>query len=233
MHHNPEHQWMALWETNRGCPFTCTYCDWGSSTKSRLYAFDIERLKQEIDWFARNKIEFIYCCDSNFGILKRDLDIAKYVAESKKKSGYPKALAVHDTKNASETTYAIQKILHKAGLSKGVSLSLQTIDETALKNIGRRNISLDSFRKLQRKFNCNHIETYTDILQGLPGETYDSFTNGVSQIIDMGQHNRIRFGTLFILPNAPMSNPQYQKKHELIIVGFCHLSGDLSTSFFL
>lgn len=218
MHHNPQHQWTVLWETNRGCPFTCAFCDWGSYTKSKLYAFDIERLEKEIEWFAKNEIEFIYCCDANFGILERDLDIAKYVAESKKNYGYPKAMAVHDTKNATERTYAIQKILHEAGLSKGASLALQTVDETTLKNIGRRNISLKSFRDLQRKFNCDYIETYTDILLGLPGETYNSFTRGVSQIIEMGQHNRIRFGTLFILPNAPMGDPQYQKEHGIIVV---------------
>ena len=24
--------WIGLWETNRGCPFRCTFCDWGSAT---------------------------------------------------------------------------------------------------------------------------------------------------------------------------------------------------------
>ena len=26
---NPKERWLASWETNRGCPFSCTYCDWG------------------------------------------------------------------------------------------------------------------------------------------------------------------------------------------------------------
>jgi len=32
---NPDESWIGLWETNRGCPFTCTYCDWGSATGSK------------------------------------------------------------------------------------------------------------------------------------------------------------------------------------------------------
>ena len=35
---------------------------------------------REVDWFADKKIEYIFCCDANFGIQKRDVDIAKYVA---------------------------------------------------------------------------------------------------------------------------------------------------------
>src|SRR5947209_2679156 len=27
---------VAPWETNRGCPYSCTFCDWGSNTLSKL-----------------------------------------------------------------------------------------------------------------------------------------------------------------------------------------------------
>ena len=83
----PENEWLILWETNRGCPFKCTFCDWGSATASKVNKFDLERLKLEIDWFSKNKIEFIFCCDANFGILKRDIEIAEYVAIKKKRTG--------------------------------------------------------------------------------------------------------------------------------------------------
>jgi len=37
----PNQKWIVSWETNRGCPFSCTFCDWGSSTQSRVYQFKI------------------------------------------------------------------------------------------------------------------------------------------------------------------------------------------------
>ena len=78
---NPNESWIGLWETNRGCPFRCTFCDWGSATAGKVTKFGEERLLREVDWFAEKKIEYIFCCDANFGIQKRDVDIAKYVAE--------------------------------------------------------------------------------------------------------------------------------------------------------
>ena len=39
---------MALWETNRGCPFSCTFCDWGMATGSKVVEFPSEKLDLEI-----------------------------------------------------------------------------------------------------------------------------------------------------------------------------------------
>lgn len=210
--------WLGLWETNRGCPFSCAFCDWGSGTKSKVIGFDMERLEQEIEWFAKNRIEFIFCCDANFGILRRDVDIIRCVAETKRRLGYPKALSVQNTKNATERSYLVQKLLSEAGLNKGVTLSIQTVDPTAAKNIGRQNISLESYKELQRRFNRDGVATYTDLILALPGETYESFTKGVSDIIENGQHSRIQFINLAILPNAEMGDPEYQKRHGFVMV---------------
>lgn len=211
------HQWLALWETNRGCPFSCSYCDWGAATKSKLYSFDMQRLQDEIAWFAEKRIEFIFCCDSNFGILPRDMEIVAAVAEMKRNSGFPHALSVQNTKN-SDRSYEIQKSLANAGLSKGVNLALQSMNPETLRFIGRQNIPAEMFQDLQRRYAQDGIETFTDVIIGLPRETYASFTDGISRIIENGQFNRIQFINLSILPNAPMAAPEYIKLHGLQIV---------------
>ena len=81
------------------------------------------------------KIEFIFCCDANFGIFPRDYEIAKYVAENKEKYEYPKAFSVQNTKNARDRAYKVQKFLSDYGLNKGVTLSLQSVDKTTLKYV--------------------------------------------------------------------------------------------------
>ncbi len=215
---NPEEQWLVLWETNRGCPFSCTFCDWGSAVQSKVFTFDISRLLREVEWFSERKVEFIFCCDANFAMLPRDLDIVQYVAETKRKTGFPQALSVQNTKNATERAYKVQKLLADSGLNKGVTISFQSLDPATLKSIKRDNISSESFRELQQRFTQDNVETYTDLILGLPGETYDSFVDGVSQVIEDGQHNRIQFNNLSILPNAEMGDPGYQKKYGMVTV---------------
>jgi radical SAM superfamily enzyme YgiQ (UPF0313 family) len=215
---NPDESWIGLWETNRGCPFRCTFCDWGSATAAKVTKFGEDRLYREVDWFAEKKIEYIFCCDANFGIQKRDVDIAKYVSRVKASTGYPVALSVQNTKNATERAYETQKILSDAGLNKGVALSMQSVDMTTLEAIKRDNISLGTYMELQRRFTRDRVETYSDLILGLPGETYDSFVRGVDLLMENGQHNRIQFNNLSILPNAEMGDPAYQAKYGMVTV---------------
>lgn len=214
----PDETWIGLWETNRGCPFQCTYCDWGSATAAKLTKFDRDRLFAEIDWFVAHKIEFIFCCDANFGILPRDVELAERVAQVKTATGYPVALSVQNTKNATDRAYQTQKILSDAGLSKGVALSMQTLDAGVLRNIKRDNISLESYLELQRRFTVDGVETFSDLILGLPGETYETFMTGIDTLISAGQHNRIQFNNLSILPNAEMADPEYIRRHGLVTV---------------
>lgn len=228
---NRDTGWIALWETNRGCPFTCTYCDWGAASKNKIYPFEVERLYREIDWFSKNKIEFVFCCDANFGILKRDIDIVRYFIKNKQKYGYPKALSVQSTKNYTEHAYKIYKEMSDAGLSKGVSLSLQSLNEDTLSATKRKNININAFKEIQQRLTADKVETFTDIILGLPNETYDSFANGVSTVIENGQHNRIQFNNLSILPNTDMSDPEYQREFgfDIIETKIINIHGSLST----
>jgi radical SAM superfamily enzyme YgiQ (UPF0313 family) len=215
---NPDEKWIGLWETNRGCPFQCTFCDWGSATAAKVNKFEMDRLSRELDWFAHNRIEYIFVCDANFGIQKRDVDIAQHVADIRKRTGFPQGFSVQNTKNATERAYLTQKILSDAGLNKGVALSMQSLDETTLKNIKRDNISLETYLELSRRFTRDKVETYSDLILALPGETYNSYVEGIDTLIRAGQHNRIQFNNLSILPNAEMGDPDYLKKFEMVTV---------------
>jgi len=90
----PEERWSALLETNKGCPYSCSYCYWGTKTRNKIHKYSLNRVFKEIDWFSKHRIQFVFCCDANFGILKRDIDIAKRVAVNKKEYGYPEAFSV-------------------------------------------------------------------------------------------------------------------------------------------
>lgn len=215
---NPQEKWIGLWETNRGCPFQCTFCDWGSATAAKVSRFELERLYGELEWFVNHKIEYIFVCDANFGSQKRDVEIAQRVADLRRQRSYPHGFSVQSTKNATERAYITQKILADAGLNKGVALSMQSLDAETLRNIKRDNISLDTYLELSRRFTRDKVETYSDLILALPGESYDSYVNGIDTLINTGQHNRIQFNNLSILPNAEMGDPEYLAKFKMVTV---------------
>jgi radical SAM superfamily enzyme YgiQ (UPF0313 family) len=215
---NPKEIWQGRIETNRGCPFTCAFCYWGKKSQRKLKRFNMDRIYNEIDWLSKNKVEFVFCCDANFGILKRDFTIAKKVADNKKIFGYPKAFSVQNTKNSKERIFELQKLLNDAGLQKGVNLALQSQNKETLKYIERSNIDNQTYADLQKLFTENNIPTFTDLIIGLPGESYESFTTGVAKIIASGQHNRIQFINLTILENTLMAQKEYQVEHGFDLI---------------
>jgi len=226
---HPTLQWVGLWETNRGCPFSCAYCDWGSRTKNQVVTRPLEEVFREADWFRDHKVEFIFCCDANFSLLERDLEIVRRVASHKSVHGYPQALSVQSTKNFTDTSYAIYSLMGKAGLSKGVSLSLQSVHPETLEAIERKNIPAAAFKEAQQKLSALNIETFTDIILPLPRETYQSFVEGVTATIENGQHHRIQFNNLSILPNALMGDPAYQEQYgfETVETDMVNIHGSL------
>jgi radical SAM superfamily enzyme YgiQ (UPF0313 family) len=207
--------WMAMWETNRGCPFSCTFCDWGSATASKVMEFDWSRLMGELDWFASHKVGYVFGCDANFGIRKRDIEIARELVRSKQQHGYPKDFRVCFTKNSTDKIFEVAKTFHDAGMLRGVSLSMQSLDQGTLVAIKRDNISLDTFEKLQSRYIEAAVTTYTELILGLPGETYESFVSGIDTLLDRGQHSQILVYNCTVMPNSEMGDPAYQAEHQM------------------
>ncbi len=214
---NTKFKFQALIETNRGCPFTCTFCYWGKGGLSRKYRFyGIDRVAAEIDWIGRNNIAFVYNCDSNFGMHKRDVDIAEMMVSAKKKYGYPQKVVNLYGKNTDDRIYEISKLLYANGMHKGLGLSRQSMDEKALENTRRSNIKLAVYKSLQSKFEAEGIPTFTELILGLPGETYDSMAAGISELMETSLRCQLVIVLLEIYPNTEMGNPEYQAKHGML-----------------
>jgi radical SAM superfamily enzyme YgiQ (UPF0313 family) len=208
----PEQQWLATWETNRGCPFSCTFCDWGSATASKVSLYSEERLYREIDWLADHGIHHLFVCDANFGMLGRDVEIARYLADAYSRRNIPVAISIQNTKNRTDRSEQIQRVFKQSRVvSFGATISLQSAEPAVLKAIKRQNISLKAFENLQRNYASEGLDTYTDLIIGLPEETYDSFASGVERVIRNGQLNQVAFYECSVLPNAPMAQSDYRK----------------------
>jgi len=210
---------QVIIETNRGCPYSCSYCFWGQGGLSKSYRFfSLERVRAIVEWCGVHHIKYVFCADSNFGIFKRDLDIAGNFVTTKKKFGYPEKLRTCYAKNTEENIYKIGRLLHEQGMEKGITMSFQSVNKEALRNVGRKNITLWVYRNLQEVYNKEDIPVYTELILGLPGETYESFVEGVNGFLKAGIKNQLFVYLCQVFPNTELADGNYQKKFKITTV---------------
>ncbi|MBK7861040.1 MAG: radical SAM protein [Archangiaceae bacterium] len=207
-------EWVAaILETNRGCPYGCTFCDWGSATLSKIRKFSLERVIAEIEWVAKHRVPIIWVADANFGIFERDVEIAHAIAAAKAKYGYPKQFFVNYAKNSTERLVRIVRICADAQLTASGLLSIQTTDAATLDIIKRSNIKVERYEELLQAFRDAHLPITSDIMIGLPGSTLDSFKRDLQFFIDREVPTAIH--RTRILPNSPMGDPAYLEKYQI------------------
>lgn len=173
-------------ETNRGCPFTCHYCYWGGAIGAKVNKFSEERIREELDWIARNRIFNVILVDANWGILQRDVELSKFIAQCKKQYGAPYMVGFSGSKNTPERVAEITSIFYDAGLLLNHTISLQTMQDTTLKMVGRQNIRTDAYLSMQEQMNNKGISSHIELIWPLPGETLASFIEGVNQLCALG-----------------------------------------------
>jgi len=200
-------------ETNRGCPYGCTYCDWGSATLSRIRKFDLDRVFEDLEWAARNKVEVIWNADANFGVFARDVEIARKVVELKREYGYPRLLGANYAKNTVKHLKQIVDTLVEGGILATGVLSMQSADPETLLTIRRSNINVNRYDDLADEFSRNELPLVTELMMGLPGSTLRSFSDDLQQCID--REMRARVYPTELLVNSPMNEPEYRKEHRI------------------
>ena len=128
-------RWQVTYETLRGCPYRCSFCDIGDAYWTKITKFDLNRVFAEIDWMSEQQIEYIGVCDSNWGMLARDKEITDYVIQKKLKTGYPMIWDVTWAKANSKQIYEIAQADKKANtnLFKGITFAMQSLNKDTQK----------------------------------------------------------------------------------------------------
>jgi radical SAM superfamily enzyme YgiQ (UPF0313 family) len=218
---HPEVRWNVTLETNRGCPYMCTFCDWGSLTYSKVKKFDETRVYKELEWIGQKGCDFVSITDANFGIFpERDMAIARKLVEVQQQYNNPKAYTISWAKNQKKEVVDIVKMLIYEGGSKiGLNLSVQSMDEHTLEVIKRKNLDTNKIEEVFDMCEENNIPLYTELILGLPGETLDTWKENFYRLYKAGNHTGITVYQAQLLENAEMNLTQrekYQLKGQIV-----------------
>jgi len=203
-------------ETNRGCPFTCSFCHTGADYFHKLNKFSKERVQAEIEYIGKKAgalgICNLHLADVNFGMYPQDQIVAEMLLETRKKYKWPQTLMTTTGKNSKERIMKITEIL---GSIFEVTMAMQSMSESVLSNIRRSNIKLDHMVEVNNELKKQGRTTAAELIVPLTGETKISFVNGLNNIINSSV-SRVIIYTLMMLHGTQFKTPEYRKKYEYL-----------------
>tara|TARA_B110000438_G_scaffold273678_1_gene293257 strand:+ start:1928 stop:3964 length:2037 start_codon:yes stop_codon:yes gene_type:complete len=200
-----------LMQTNRGCPFQCTFCTDGVNEKQQVNQFSMERVLDEIEYVGKHlpkKTSMLMLADLNFGMMPRDRKICEALAESQKKYNYPRYIDCSTGKNSKDKIIEALSILNGA---LQIKLSVQSTDEQVMINMKRDNISTEQMLELTPALRKNHLPSMTEIIVGLPGDTLQSNIKTIKDMMRVDVDQYLIY-TLMLLHGSELNTPQEREK---------------------
>ena len=198
-------------QTNRGCPFTCTFCVDGADTVNRVNQFGLERVSSELDYIGKhipNNVHSLHISDLNFGMYPRDLEICDDIVAIQKKYDYPHKIISTTGKNKKER---IIQAIEKLNGTMSLSMSVQSMDEQILKNIRRSNISVDHMLALQPAIKKVGLVTDSEVILALPGETYQTQITTLRKLL-AAKLDFVEVYSCMLLNGSELNTPEQRKK---------------------
>ena len=201
-------------QTNRGCPFHCTFCTDGRDETNKVNHFSIERVQSDIEYIAEHtpkNTHSLHISDLNFGMYPRDLEICESLAKIQQKFNYPKYIKCTTGKNQKDK---IINAIKKLNNSLRVTMSVQSLDPDVLHNIRRDNISVDHMLALYPALKEANLQTTSEVILGLPGETFENHIQTLRDLVK-ARMDEIVVHTCMLLDGSEMGLPEERKKWEM------------------
>lgn len=188
-------------ETVRGCPYDCTYCTIGGNI-STLRKHSLEYAKEEILFLRDNSPNRVLrIADSNWGILKRDVELAEFIRELHDTSGYPSSLRVYYAEKGPFEN--VRRMAEKLKTLLPLNMSFQTLTKGVLNNVKRKNMPIYRIKEIVEFAHNNSITASTELISGLPGETFESFKNVFQEVVKLN-FDSVYVGTLYLTKNSDL-----------------------------
>ena len=208
--------YQPLIQTSRFCPYTCAFCVSGKN-RGKLRGYPIEQVEEELRFVSKKYSDrphhVMMLVDENFGILKRDVEIAHIIKKCTEDFGFPQSVFFYNDKRFTETSRSVIEILGWLN-QYGMCLSLQTENPNTLKAISRVNVTAEQIDDAIKWASERNIPASTELIFGLPHETRDGFINLMNRSIDRG-FDTVKVHNLFVMDGIELNRPAIRKKYGI------------------
>lgn len=212
-------EFKVSFESNRGCPYSCAFCDWGGQAKSKLTQFDLHDVFKTIEYIYKHKnINELEILDANFGILKQDVDIIDFMIDQQNKTGNKLTISYSGlAKNGSkQLPIILKKIFKQIPIDqRNLKISFQTHTPEVLKVMKRSNINNDRLLPLIKEYKNQNIPTTSEMIIAMPGETADSWI----KTLDYNYHDLgidyVRTYILHMVSNTDMNSTDFRNQYDI------------------
>lgn len=209
---------MPIIQTNRGCPFSCSFCTEGQTYWNKVRKKSTYIISKELEYISKAltndgnlKRTDLLIADSNFGMFPEDLETCKEISKSQELHGYPSYINVATGKNKKERVLEAARLVNGAMKLAG---SVQSLDPDVQSNMKRSNISSEQIVDMALDAKNIGTNTYSEVILCLPGDTKSAHENTIKTLVN-ADFSTISMYQLMILPGTEFGSIETINKYNM------------------
>jgi tRNA A37 methylthiotransferase MiaB len=196
------------YETSRGCPYNCSYCDWTGGLHHKVHKRKVDR-REEINTLFEVGVRFFAIADANFGMWEEDIEIVKQIAEFKKQGHHVDIWSYNLSKQKNHNVREIMRLIAEHNLSSYPKISVQDTHQEVLDASDRPDLTWEQNVEMVREIynDFPHVSyLYVDLILGLATQTPEMWRENVERVYSEGMMSICSL--LSLLPGAPLGYDQ-------------------------
>lgn len=190
-------------EASRGCPFKCAFCL--SALDKTAWAFELDAFLAELDALYQRGARNFKFVDRTFNLkVETSVRILQFFLD-KLQASPTEPLALHFELVPDHLPDALKAMV--ALFPRGVlqfEIGIQTFNPDVQTKVSRRQDNDKTVANIRWLLEQSEAHLHTDLIFGLPGETWESFAQGFDRLYALRPHE-IQLGILKRLRGTPLA----------------------------